>query len=100
MRALYQTIAHPRGGYLSTKLFVPRDVWRVKGVKIKSVEDKIANCDFLTAALMKLAKVDTFDADAVLVEMQSFEGVLEQVQATLTRKLGNEVGVQGSGGNV
>lgn len=98
MRALYQTIAHPRGGYLSTKLFVPRDVWRVKGVKIKGVEDKIANCDFLTAALMKLSRVDTFDADAVLEEMQSLEGVLEQVQATLTKKLGNEVGVQGSGG--
>jgi hypothetical protein len=98
MRALYQTIAHPRGGYLSTKLFIPRDVWKVKGVKIKSVEDKIANCDFLTAALMKLAQVDTFDADAVLEEMQSLEGVLEQVQATLTKKLGNEVGVQGSGG--
>lgn len=98
MRALYQTISHPRGGYLSTKLFVPRDVWRVKGVKLKSVEDKIANCDFLTAALMKLAKVDTFDADAVLEEMQSLEGILEQVQATLTKKLGNEVGVQGSGG--
>jgi hypothetical protein len=98
MRALYQTIAHPRGGYLSTKLFVPCDVWRVKGVKLKSVEDKIANCDFLTAALLKLAQVDTFDADAVLEEMQSLEGVLEQVQATLTKKLGNEVGVQGTGG--
>lgn len=98
MRALYQTIAHPRGGYLSTKLFVPRDVWRVKGVKIKNVEDKIANCDFLTAALLKLAQVDTFDADAVLEEMQSLEGVLEQVQAILSKKLGNEVGVQGSGG--
>jgi len=98
MRALYQTIAHPRGGYLSTKLFVPRDVWRVKGVKIKNVEDKIANCDFLTAALLKLAQVDTFDADAVLVEMQSLEGVLEQVQAALSKKLGSEVGVQGSGG--
>jgi hypothetical protein len=98
MRALYQTIAHPRGGYLSTKLFVPRDVWRVKGVKIKGLEDKIANCDFLTAALMKLAQVDTCDADAVLEEMQSLEGVLEQVQATLSKKLGNEVGVQGSGG--
>ncbi|CAG8949861.1 hypothetical protein HYFRA_00004188 [Hymenoscyphus fraxineus] len=93
MRALYQTIAHPRGGYLSTKLFVPRDVWRVKGVKLKGVEDKIANCDFLTAALMKLSRVDTFDADAVLEEMQSFEGVLEQVQTTLTKKLGNEVGM-------
>ena len=73
-------------------------MWRVKGVKLKSVEDKIANCDYLTAALLKLAKVDTFDADAVLEEMQSLEGVLEQVQATLTKKLGSEVGVQGSGG--
>ncbi|KAL2071371.1 hypothetical protein VTL71DRAFT_12606 [Oculimacula yallundae] len=98
MRAMYQTITHPRGGYLSTKLFIPRDVWRVKGVKIKGLEDKIANCDFLTAALMKLAQVDTFDADAVLEEMQALEGVLEQVQATLSKKLGNEVGVQGSGG--
>lgn len=97
MRALYQTIAHPKGGYLSTKLFVPRDVWQVKGVKIKAVEDKIANCDFLTAALLKLGKVDTFDADAVLEEMQSLETILEQVQATLTKKLGSEVGVQGSG---
>ncbi|EDN94723.1 hypothetical protein SS1G_10597 [Sclerotinia sclerotiorum 1980 UF-70] len=98
MRALYQTIAHPRGGYLSTKLFVPRDVWRVKGVKIKGVEDKIANCDFLTAALMKLGQVDTYDADAVLEEMQSLEGILEQVQITLSKKLGSEVGVQGSNG--
>ncbi|RAL59342.1 hypothetical protein DID88_006833 [Monilinia fructigena] len=79
MRALYQTIAHPRGGYLSTKLFIPRDVWRVKGVKIKGVEDKIANY-------------------AVLEEMQSLEGILEQVQVTLSKKLGSEVGVHGSNG--
>ncbi|KAM3081179.1 hypothetical protein ACMFMG_005134 [Clarireedia jacksonii] len=98
MRALYQTIANPRGGYLSTKLFIPRDVWRVKGVKIKGVEDKIANCDFLTAALLKLGQVDTCDADAVLEEMQSLEGVLEQVQQALSKKLGNDVGVQGSNG--
>lgn len=98
MRALFQTIAHPRGGYLSTKLFVPRDVWRVKGVKLKNIEDKIANCDFLTAALMRLAQVDTFDADAVLEEMQALEAVLEQVQVALTKKLGNEVGVQGGAG--
>ncbi|KAL7929559.1 hypothetical protein V8C35DRAFT_315088 [Trichoderma chlorosporum] len=97
MRCLFQTLVHPKGGYVSTKLFVPRDVWRVKGVKIKNVEDKIANCDFLTAALLKLAKVDTLDADAVLEEMQALEGILEQIQSALTRKLGNEVGVQGSG---
>ncbi|KAG5978876.1 hypothetical protein E4U55_005816 [Claviceps digitariae] len=97
MRCLYQTLAHPRGGYLSTKLFVPRDVWKVKSVKLKSVEDKISNCDLLTAALLKLAKVDTCDADALLEEMQTLEGILEQVQHALTRKLGNDVGVHGSG---
>jgi len=98
MRCLYQSLCHPRGGYLSSKLFIPKDVWRVKGVKLKNVEDKISNCDLLTAALQKLSRVDTCDADAVLEEMQSLENLLEQVQAVLTRKLGNEVGVQGAGG--
>ncbi|KAF1949317.1 hypothetical protein CC80DRAFT_429547 [Byssothecium circinans] len=94
MRCFYQTIAHPRGGYLSTKLFIPRDVWRVKGVKLKYLDDKIANCDMLTAALQKLSSVDTLDADAVLEEMQALEVVLDQVQTQLAKKLGNEVGVQ------
>lgn len=93
MRCLYQTIAHPHGGYLSAKLFIPRDVWRVKNVKLKAVEDKVSSCDLLTAALLKLAQVDTYDADAVLEEMQSLESVLDQVQATLTKKLGHDVGV-------
>ncbi|KAF2445752.1 hypothetical protein P171DRAFT_272771 [Karstenula rhodostoma CBS 690.94] len=95
MRCFYQTIVHPRGGYLSTKLFIPRDVWRVKGVKLKNVDDKIANCDLLTAALQRLSTVDTLDADAVLEEMQAFEVVLDQVQTQLAKKLGNEVGMQG-----
>ncbi|KAL3473648.1 hypothetical protein BJX99DRAFT_194221 [Aspergillus californicus] len=96
MRCIYQTIAHPRGGYLSTKLFIPRDVWRVKNVKIRAVEEKVSNCDLLTAALLKLSKVDTYDADAVLEEMQAFESVLDQVQLTLSKKMGSEVGVQGA----
>ncbi|KAL7623499.1 hypothetical protein AAE478_007182 [Parahypoxylon ruwenzoriense] len=95
MRALYQTLAHPRGGYISNRLFVPRDAWKVKGVKLRALEDKIAQCDLLTAALLKLARVDSNDADAVLEEMQSFENILETAQAALTRKLGNEVGTQG-----
>ena len=98
MRCMYHVIAHPRGGYLSTRLFVPREIWRVKNVKLKNVEDKVASCDLLTAALHKLSKVDTLDADAVLEEMQSFELVLDQVQAALSKRLGGgEVGLQGSG---
>ncbi|KAL9112528.1 MAG: hypothetical protein Q9227_003099 [Pyrenula ochraceoflavens] len=96
MRCLYQTIAHPRGGYVTSKLFVPRDVWRVKNVKLKGVDEKVAHCDLLTAALQKLGKVDTLDADAVLEEMQSLEGVLDQVRGSLAKKLGNEVGVHSS----
>ncbi|PWY68061.1 hypothetical protein BO70DRAFT_300779 [Aspergillus heteromorphus CBS 117.55] len=96
MRCIRQTITHPRGGYLSTKLFIPREVWRVKNVKIKAVEEKVSNCDLLTAALLKLAKVDAYDADAILEEMQSLESVLDQVQMSLSKKIGSEVGVQGA----
>ena len=96
MRCIYQTIAHPSGGYLSTKLFVPRDAWRVKNAKIKAVEEKVSNCDLLTAALLKLSQVDTYDADAVLEEMQSLESVLDQVQTSFSKKLGSEVGVHGA----
>lgn len=97
MRQLYQTLVHPRGGYLSQKLFVPREVWQVKNVKIKGLEEKIGACDYLTAALGKLARVDTNDADAVLEEMQGFEDSLEQTRASLIKKLGSEVGSGGSG---
>jgi len=65
-------------------------------VKLKNVEEKVMNCDLLAAALLKLARVDTYDADAVLEEMQAFETVMDQVQTQLTKKLGAEVGVQGS----
>ena len=94
LRSIYQTIAHPRGGYISNRLFVPRDIWRVKNIKLKNVEEKVSSCDLLTAALLKLGKVDTLDASAVLEEMQFFETIMEQVQSTLSKKLGSEVGVQ------
>ena len=95
LRCIYQTIAHPRGGYVSNRLFVPRDIWLVKNVKLKNIEEKVSNCDFLTSALLKLAKVDTLDAGAVLDEMQFFENVMDQTQATLSKKLGSEVGLLG-----
>lgn len=96
MRCLYQTIAHPRGGYVTTNLFVPRDIWRVKNVKLKAIEDKISQSDLLTAALLRLANVDQTDADAVLEEMQAFETVLESVRSVLQKKLGSDVGLAGA----
>ena len=96
LRSIYQTIAHPRGGYISQRLFVPRDIWRVKNIKLKNVEEKVSSCDLLTAALLKLGKVDNLDANAVKDEMEFFETVMEQVHSNLTKKLGSDVGVQGA----
>ena len=93
LRTIYNALSHPVGAYLSTRLFAPRDIWLFPNKDLRGIDDKIANCDYLTAALLKLAKVDTLDADAVLEEMQSFEMVMDQVQSILSKKLGSEVGL-------
>jgi len=92
MRCLYEVAAHPKGGYLSTKLFVPREVWRMKNVKLKHVEEKVNNLELLTDALLRLGALNLLDSDAILREMQSLENVLDQVQASLARRLGSDVG--------
>lgn len=98
MRCLYQTIAHARGGYISARLFVPKDVWLQKGVKIKAADDKISACDLVSAALAKLAIIQSGEPDlnAIHDELQSLEGVLDRVQVMLSKKLGNEVGAAGA----
>ena len=96
LRCIYQTIAHPRGGYISNKLFVPRDIWKFKTTKLKSVEEKVSSCDLLTATLLKLAKVDSMNVDAILEEMKFLETVMDQVRGSLSKKLGSEVGTVGA----
>ena len=98
MRSIASTLTHAKGGFLTTRLFVPREVWLTRGVKLKSVEDKIANCDLLTAALGRLAGVDTYDADAVMEELQNFEEVMERVQSALVKRIGSDVGISGLAG--
>lgn len=96
MRCLYQTVAHPRGGYISARVFVPREVWFIKGVKIKAIDDKISACDLVSAALSKLATVKTDDINAIYEEMNSLEGILDRVQTVLSKKLGSDVGAAGA----
>ncbi|KAK4963785.1 hypothetical protein LTR66_012656, partial [Elasticomyces elasticus] len=50
-RVLLSTLTNPRGGFLTKRLFVPRAAWSTRGVKLKAVDEKIAQCDLLTAAL-------------------------------------------------
>jgi len=92
LRFVYQTIAHPKGGYLSTKLFISRNVWRVQSVKLKGIEEKTAACDLLTNALARLRKAGTSNMDALLQEMQHLESIIDQAQSILNKKLGSDVG--------
>lgn len=96
MRCFYQTIAHPKGGYISPKLFVPREVWFIKGVKLKAVDEKINACDLVTAALQRLAKCKADQINSIYEEMQLLEYVLDRAQAMLAKKLGSEVGGAGA----
>ncbi|PNS20736.1 hypothetical protein CAC42_2981 [Sphaceloma murrayae] len=97
LRLIANTTTHPRGAYITTRLFMPHEAWMNRSAKLKNLEDKISACDLLTAALARLGEVDTYDADAVLAELQQFEETMERVQVMLIKKLGNEVGVNASG---
>lgn len=96
MRCLNHAISDPHGGYLSKKLFVPREIWLMKGVKLKGVDEKIAASDSLTTALQKLATVDRSDAESLLKEMQDLELVMTRAEVTLSKKLGSDVGPAGA----
>ncbi|GAM85705.1 hypothetical protein ANO11243_037130 [Dothideomycetidae sp. 11243] len=93
LRSISNAATHPRGAYLTTRLFMPHEAWLNRSAKLKNIEDKIAACDMLTAALAPLDKSDAFDANSVLEELQKFEEVMERVQSMLVKKLGSEVGV-------
>lgn len=95
LRCVLWTLIQPRGGYLTNRLFLPREAWLNRTVKLKNVEDKVAACDTLASSLTKLTNVNTYDAEAVLEELQAFEDVMERVQVTLSKRLGGEVGTNG-----
>ncbi|KAK6351366.1 hypothetical protein TWF718_004528 [Orbilia javanica] len=96
MRCLNNAISNPHGGYLSQKLFVPREIWLMRGVKLKCVDEKIAASENLTTALKKLSSVDKTDSDLLLKELQDLEHVMSKTETVLAKKLGSDVGASGA----
>ncbi|KAK6539629.1 hypothetical protein TWF694_009836 [Orbilia ellipsospora] len=96
MRSLNNAISNPHGGYLSKKLFIPREMWLMKGVKLKCIEEKIAASESLIGALNKLALVDRTNAELLLSELQDLELVMTRTEAILAKKLGSDVGASGA----
>ncbi|KAF3907650.1 hypothetical protein AA313_de0205984 [Arthrobotrys entomopaga] len=96
MRSLNNAISNPHGGYLSKKLFIPREMWLMKGVKLKCIEEKIVASENLILALNKLALVDRSDSELLLKELQDLESVMTRTEAILAKKLGSDVGASGA----
>ncbi|EWC46718.1 hypothetical protein DRE_03963 [Drechslerella stenobrocha 248] len=96
IRSLSTTISNPHGGYLSKKLFVPREIWMMRGVKLKCVDEKVSASDNLTMALKKLSSIDKSDADLLLKELQDLEAVMTKTETLLSKKLGSDVGAAGA----
>ncbi|KAF2858839.1 hypothetical protein K470DRAFT_259438 [Piedraia hortae CBS 480.64] len=92
MRTILSTLIHPQGGFITTQLFIPREAWLTRGVKLRHIEDKIANIDLLTASLSRLNPNETSDVQTIIAELSSVEEVMDRVRSALTKRLGNDVG--------
>ncbi|KAI9592194.1 hypothetical protein BDF19DRAFT_452134 [Syncephalis fuscata] len=51
------------GGYLTSRLYIPRSIWMTKGVKLTALDTKIQACERLRDRLEKMAAVDLEDSD-------------------------------------
>jgi len=88
------------GGYLSSRLYVPRSMWFQTGVKLSAVETKIRMIDLLVGGLENLERMSelvTTSATSTALqlagnrfarELELFDGMLDDIQNTLSKKLG------------
>ena len=63
MRLMAETMR--RGGYLTPRLYVPRQLWYQKGVAFTGIQVKYSSCDTLLIHLLKLKDTSLSDADRV-----------------------------------
>ncbi|SCZ92375.1 BZ3500_MvSof-1268-A1-R1_Chr5-2g07816 [Microbotryum saponariae] len=99
MRQILQTI-ETDGAYITPTLYIPHQVWSQAGVKLVAVETKVRMLDLLLTGLEAVDKLgkacwrseggrSTREAAARLTkELESFEGLTEGIQSTLSKKLG------------
>ncbi|GAA5830077.1 hypothetical protein JCM5353_000700 [Sporobolomyces roseus] len=108
------------GGYLSEKLFVPSQVWSIPGSKLISLDSKLRSMELLLSSLVTLNQAGQSLLSPALAntalssgtggerwvleeakrfgrELEGFEGVLEGVQNTLSKKLGGLINPTGGG---
>ncbi|GAA5953609.1 hypothetical protein JCM3765_006917 [Sporobolomyces pararoseus] len=110
------------GGYLSEKLYVPSQIWSIPGSRLVSLETKVRMMEIVLSSLSSLSQVGQSllspalantarnsgsggerwcldEAGRFMKELESFEGVVEGVQNTLSKKLGGGL-INPTGGGI
>jgi hypothetical protein len=108
MRQLRQSIQ--TGGYITPRLYIPKQLWTQGGIKLLHLETKVRVIDLLLAGLESLEKtgeplISTTPippmasrlsaSEKLIKELDSFDSLLEEAQSTLSKKLGF---IEASGG--
>ncbi|KAI8337295.1 hypothetical protein BC941DRAFT_502742 [Chlamydoabsidia padenii] len=76
------------GGYITPKLFVPKNLWHQNNIRIPSMDVKMAACESLILDLNRIEKwrnLDDIRGSLRLIE--SLEEVVDGLQVTLSKKL-------------
>lgn len=55
-----------RGGYMTPRLYVPRNVWFQAGAKFTAIESKFTSCETILIYLQKLKQEDITDTQKLV----------------------------------
>ncbi|KAI5475379.1 hypothetical protein MNV49_001483 [Pseudohyphozyma bogoriensis] len=88
-----------QGGYVTPRLYIPRQMWWQTGVKLAAVETKVRALDALLTGLEAVERAgaamlgseiggDRGAAARFAGELEVFEGMIDSIQSTLAKKLG------------
>ncbi|CAI2163092.1 5909_t:CDS:2 [Funneliformis geosporum] len=95
MKKLERTMT--TGGYLTPKLFIPRNLWLQGHVKLVAIDTKMSSCEVVSTCLMKLSKTTYNDMDKLAKELECIDPILEGLQNSLARKLNYVESTNGKG---
>lgn len=96
MRLLERTMVS--GGYLTRRLYVPKQMWYQHNVKLHAIEAKLSACDALVAGLSRLRDVKEGDMVSLQRELEVMDGMLDGIQNSLAKKLTFIEGANGKRG--
>ncbi|CAG8834153.1 34276_t:CDS:2, partial [Racocetra persica] len=85
------------GGYLTPKLYIPRNLWLQGHAKLTSIDAKISSCDVVLNCLIRLSKTSVDDMDVLIKVLEGIEPIIEGLQNSLARKLSYVESTNGKG---